>query len=104
MNEVIYAAAPDRSRWRDRDWAGEVTAAGLFGDVEHAVFDHVHEFPREALDAHLWSYATIASLPEEERLRVFDAVAELLDGDPSLRRGDALALPFAIPAYRARRL
>ena len=36
---------------------------------------------------------------------VFQAeVAELLDGDSSLRRGDALALPFAVPAYRARRL
>jgi SAM-dependent methyltransferase len=104
MNDAIYAAAPDRSRWRDRDWAGEVTAAGLFGNVEHAVFEHVHEFPRDALDAHLWSYATIASLPEEERLRVFDEVAELLDGDPRLRRDDALALPFAVPSYRARRL
>ena len=57
MNEAISSRSPDRTRWRDRDWAGEVTAAGLFGNVEHTVFRHLHELPREALDAHLWSYA-----------------------------------------------
>jgi len=101
MNEAIYPAAPDRTRWRDRDWEEEVTRAGLFRDVEHRVFRHVHELPREALDAHLWSYATVASLPEEERRRVFADVAEVLDSDPAVSDGERLRLPFAVPAYRA---
>jgi SAM-dependent methyltransferase len=104
MNDAIYSAAPDRSRWRDRDWASEVTAAGLFADVEHAVFEHVHELPREALDAHLWSYATIASLPDREREQVFADVAEILDADPEVSDGERLRLPFAVPAFRATRL
>jgi SAM-dependent methyltransferase len=104
MNEAIYAAAPDRTRWRDRDWAGEVTAGALFADVEHAIFEHVHELPREALDAHLWSYATIASLPEPERAKVFADVAEILDTDPEVSDGARLRLPFAVTAYRATRI
>jgi len=104
MNEAIYSRAPDLTRWRGRDWESEVTSAGLFGDVEHALFEHVHELPREALDAHLWSYATVASLPEPERADVFSDIAEILDSDPDVSRDGRLLLPFAVPAYRARRL
>jgi len=103
MNEAIQSRAPDRTGWRGRDWAGEVTAAGLFEDVEHAVFAHVHELPRKALDAHLWSYATIASLPEPQRTDVFADVAEILDSDPEVSSDGRLRLPFAVPAYRATR-
>lgn len=103
MNEAIYTAAPDRTRWRDRDWASEVTDTGRFTDVEHTVFEHVHELPREALDAHLWSYATIASLADGDRKHVFAAVAEVLDADPEVSDGERLRLPFAVPAYRATR-
>jgi len=101
MNDAIYAAAPDRSRWRDRDWAAEVTAAGLFEDVEYAIFEHVHELPRASLDAHLWSYATIASLPDPVREPVFADVAKILDSDPEVSSGGRLRLPFAVPAFRA---
>jgi hypothetical protein len=81
-----------------------VTAAGLFGDVEHAVFPHLHELPREALDAHLWSYATIASLAEPEREKVFADVAEILDADSEVSADGRLRLPFAVRAYRATRV
>lgn len=104
MNKAIYSAARDRTRWRDRDWAAEVSAGGLFGDVEHEVFEHVHELPREALGAHLWSYATIASLPDEPRERIFAAVADVLDSDPEVSDGERLRLPFAVTAYRATKL
>jgi len=104
MNEAIYSRAPDRTRWRERGWEAEVAVAGgLFTDVEHAIFEHVHELPRSALDAHLWSYATIASLPDADRERVFADVAELLDADPNVSDGETLRLPFAVHAYRATR-
>lgn len=102
MNEAIYAAAPDRTRWRGRDWEAEVTAGGLFADVESRAFEHVHELPRPALDPHLWSYATIASLPEDARRRVFAEVAEILDADPELSDGETLRLPFRVESFRAR--
>ena len=51
MGETVYAAQARRPgpRWRSRDWAAELTESGLFRDVEHALFEHVHELPREAL-------------------------------------------------------
>jgi len=104
MQELIYGARTEGTGWRSSDWPAKVTRGGLFADVEHELFPHVHELPREALDDHLLSYATLASLPEEERRPVFDAVAELVDGDPSLRRGDRIALPFVVTGYRAVRV
>jgi SAM-dependent methyltransferase len=104
MNDAIYSQAPDSTRWRGRDWEAEVTSGGMFGDVEQATFEHVHELPREALDAHLWSYATVASLPEPQRAEVFADVAEILDSDPEVSNGGRLRLPFAVPAFRATRV
>jgi SAM-dependent methyltransferase len=105
MSEVIYSSRPSRqtSGWRRRDWAGEVARTGLFGEVEHVLFEHIHELPREALEDHLLSYAGLAALAEDERRQEFSAVAEILDGDPSLRDGDRLRLPFVVDAYRATR-
>jgi SAM-dependent methyltransferase len=90
-------------RWRSRDWAADITASGLFQDVEHAVFEHVHELPREALDDHLMSYAGVAALPESERRRIFAEVADILDSDRSVSDGGTLRLPFVVSAYRATR-
>jgi len=103
MSDVIYASRPSRQTWgwQREDWPSAVTRAHLFRDVEHALFDHVLVLPRDALDDHLLSYSGIAALPEEERQRVFDEVAAILDADPSLRDGDCLRLPFVVDAYRA---
>jgi SAM-dependent methyltransferase len=103
MSEVIYASRPSRqtSGWQRRDWRRAVTDSGLFGEVEQKLFEHVHEFPRDALEDHLLSYSGLAALPEDERRREFAAVAEVLDADPSLRDGDRLRLPFVVDAYRA---
>jgi SAM-dependent methyltransferase len=106
MGEAVYAAqARTRMpRWRDRDWPGELTSSGLFRDVEHALFEHVHELPLAALDDHLLSYSGVAVLPEDERRRVGREVAQILGSDPSVRDGDTLRLPFVVVAYRARRV
>jgi SAM-dependent methyltransferase len=106
MSGAVYA--PQKRlrtpRWRNRDWPAELTASGLFGDVEHGLFEHVHELPREALADHLMSYSGVAALPDEERRRVFAGVAELLDSDPSVSVGGTLRLPFVVAAYRATRV
>jgi len=106
MGEAVYAAqARTRGpRWQSRDWTGELTASGLFADVEHALFEHVHELPRLALDDHLLSYSGVAALPESARGRVGREVAQILDSDPSVHDGDTLRLPFVVAAYRARRV
>ena len=103
MSEAIYATRPSQqaSGWRRRDWPPAVTEAGLFRDVEHAVFEHIHELPRKALEDHLLSYSGLAALRDEERRRVFAQVAEILDADPWVSDGDRLRLPFVVDAYRA---
>jgi SAM-dependent methyltransferase len=105
MGKAVYAAqARTRSpRWRSRDWAAELTATGLFRDVERASFEHVLELPREALRDHLMSYSGVALLPDDERRRVFAEVARLLDSDDSVSRDGLLRLPFVVTAYRAER-
>lgn len=106
MSEVIYESRPSRQTagWRRRDWAAAVVAGGLFHEAEHAVFPHVHELPRDALDDHLRSYSGLASLEEMKRAHVFERVAAILDADPSLRNGNRLRLPFVVDAYRATRV
>jgi SAM-dependent methyltransferase len=105
MSEAVYAAQARRRgpRWRSRDWAAELTASGLFEDVEQARFEHLHELPREALRDHLMSYSGVAGLPEDERKPVFSKVAALLDSDASVSGEGRLRLPFVVSAYRATR-
>ena len=105
MSEVIYASRPSRQTWgwQREDWAAAVSAAGLFRGVEHVLFEHTHELPREALEDHLLSYSGLAALPEAEHRRVLADVAKILDGDPTLHDGDRLRLPFVVDAYRATR-
>jgi SAM-dependent methyltransferase len=105
MGEAVYAAQSRTRgpRWRSRDWAAELTASGLFRDVEQALFEHVHELPREALRDHLLSYSGVAALPEDERMRVLAVVAALLDSDESVSAAGRLRLPFVVTAYRATR-
>ncbi len=105
MGEAVYAAqARTRGpRWRSRDWPAELRASGLFRDLEHELFEHVHELPREALRDHLLSYSGVAALPEDERRRVLSGVAAALDADESVSSEGRLRLPFVVTAYRATR-
>ena len=103
MGEAISAAQARRLRWRSRDWPAELIASGLFGDVEHARFEHVLELPREALRDHLMSYSVVAALDEGRRRRVIREVAGILDADESVSGGGRLRLPFVVTAYRAAR-
>ena len=105
MSEAVYAAQlrTRGPRWRSRDWPVELTASGLFRDVEHELFEHVHELPREALRDHLVSYSGVAALAEDERRRVLSSVAAALDADESVSSTNRLRLPFVVTAYRATR-
>jgi SAM-dependent methyltransferase len=105
MGEAVYEAqARTRGpRWRNRDWAADIVADGLFQDVEHTLLELVHELPREALDDHLMSYSGVAALSEDERRRVSAEVASILDSDPAVSDGGTLRLPFLVSAYRATR-
>jgi SAM-dependent methyltransferase len=97
MSRLIGAARPLGASWRSRDWPALVTASGLFRDVEHAEFPFVLELPRDALEDHLLSYASIAALPEAAREQLIADIDELLPAG-------SLRLPFVVDAYRATRV
>src|SRR3954465_9706073 len=61
VGEAVYAAQARTPgpRWRSRDWPAQLTATGLFRDVEQALFEHVHELPRGSLRDHLLSYSGV---------------------------------------------
>jgi len=105
MGAAVYEAQSRTRgpRWRSRDWPAELTAGGLFRDVEQELFEHVHELPREALRDHLLSYSGVAALPEDERRRVLSGVAAALESDESVSGEGVLRLPFVVTAYRATR-
>jgi SAM-dependent methyltransferase len=105
MGETVHAAQRRTRgpRWRSRDWTADLTATALFRDVERALFEHVHELPRDALRDHLMSYSGVAAMPEDERRHVFAQVARLLDADESVSSNGRLRLPFVVTAYRAGR-
>jgi SAM-dependent methyltransferase len=105
MSETVYAAQARlrTPRWRSRDWSTDLAVSGLFHEVEHELFEHVLELPRDALEDHLMSYSGVAALEDGERRRVLAEVGDLLDADPSLSDGATLRLPFVVAAYRATR-
>jgi SAM-dependent methyltransferase len=103
MGHAIYAARRPELSWWTKDWPTAVESDGLFRDVGRALFEHVHELQRQALEDHLLSYSALASLPDAQRRRVFARVGRILDADPSLRAGDGLRLPFVVDAYGATR-
>jgi hypothetical protein len=96
---------PIGQSWRRHDWAELVIGTGgRFRNVEHARFPFVLDLPRARLDDHLLSYSGLASLPDEDRGRLFTEVAAILDSDSSIRHGERLELPFVVDAYRAVRI
>ncbi|HKI93139.1 MAG TPA: class I SAM-dependent methyltransferase [Gaiellaceae bacterium] len=97
---ALEAARRGPASWPTRPWADLVIAGGLFGSVERGRFPHVLDLPREALGDHLRSYATLAGLAEAELAELAGRVAAIVEEEPSLRRGDRLALPFVVDGYR----
>lgn len=106
MSEAIYGAQgrAGGGHWLSRDWAGELTATGLFRDVEQATLEHVLELPRDALRDHLMSYSGVAALPQDVRDEVFSRVGEVLDSDREIASGETLRLAFVVHAFRATRI
>jgi SAM-dependent methyltransferase len=104
LDAAIAAARGGRPAWSTLPWPELVSAEGLFGSVERGRFEHVHELPGDALGDLLRSYATIAGLPEQERRELRDHAARIVAEEPRLRRGDRLAFPFVVDAFRAVRI
>jgi SAM-dependent methyltransferase len=98
---VFEEARRGRAHGFDRPWEELVTRSGRFERIEHARFPHVLELPRDALDDHLVSYASLAELPAEEQRTLRERFARVVDAEPLLCREGRLSFPFVVDAYRA---
>lgn len=84
----------------DRGAAEPIERSGLFGEIEHATFEHVQVVDREALRGLVLSRSYCAVLPEEERVPILAHVDALFDAHAS---GGVLRLPYVTECFRAAR-
>ena len=82
----------------DRDAIDPIDASGLFGPVEHVLFDHVQEIDRNALRELVLSRSYCAVLSEAERMPVFAQIDALFDTHAHY---GVLALPYVTECFRA---
>lgn len=80
--------------------AAPITASGLFGPVERAIFRHVHEVDREMLQELVRSRSYCAVLSEEERAPVLQDVDDLF---MEHARDGILGLPYLTECFGAAR-
>lgn len=85
----------------DRGAAGPIEQSGLFGEVEHATFEHTQAVDREGLRALVVSRSYCAVLPEEERSPILGRVDALFDTHAS---DGMLILPYVVECFRATRV
>lgn len=82
----------------DRGAVEPIERSGLYGEVEHATFEHTQEVDREALRALVLSRSFCAVLPDEERAPILGRVDALFDARAA---GGVLTLPYLVECFRA---
>jgi ubiquinone/menaquinone biosynthesis C-methylase UbiE len=75
-----------------------IERSGLYGPVERAVFDHVQEIDRGALQELVISRSYCAILPPEERAPILEKVDAIFD---ERSRDGILRLPYVTECFRA---
>ncbi len=85
----------------DRGAVEPIERSGLYGEVEHATFEHTQAVDREGLRALVLSRSYCAVLPEEERAPILGRVDALFDEHA---RDGMLTLPYVVECFRAARL
>lgn len=74
---------------------------GLFADTEHRVFPYEQTLTEETLVGLIASRSYIAILPEDKRLKIFDAVRVLCRTHPDVRGKETFELPYRTHAFRS---
>jgi SAM-dependent methyltransferase len=84
-------------------WQDAITATGLYGPVEAAVFHHEQQLTRDAVLQLITSRSSLAVLAPPQREALLSEVAEVLDTHPDARGRDELTIPYDVHCYRWRR-
>jgi SAM-dependent methyltransferase len=75
-------------------WPDELAETGLFADGGQATFPNVVRGGVDVLRARVASVSYISALPDDERARFLDAVADLVAADPLTRGRDEFEMPY----------
>jgi SAM-dependent methyltransferase len=83
--------------------ARDVDLADYFGTRQLAEFAHAHAHDRASVLERVASMSFVAVLPEDERERVFEQVAALIDSHPETAGRETFELPYLAEAWWAER-
>jgi len=84
----------------DRGAVEPIERSGLFGPVEHAVFEHAQEVDRRTMRELVLSRSYCAILPEVERDPILERVERIFD---ERARDGVLSIPYRTECFRAER-
>ena len=100
FSRATRGAGDTASQGTDRE-SEALAASPHFTRMEVRIFPHIEMFDRERLVAFARSTSGVASLPEDERAEVLEAVRRLPDEHPDLVGHDRFELPYRTDAVRA---
>ena len=84
----------------DRGAVEPIERSGLFGPVEHAVFEHAQEVDRRTMRELVLSRSYCAIMPEVERDPILERVERIFD---ERARDGVLSIPYRTECFRAER-
>lgn len=99
VDELVSISGPDNAE----AVISNLTSRPFFEPFEAKSFRTVQIVDRDALVAHVRSRSHVATLDEDERLRVVEAVRDLGESHPSLAGKTRFEFPYVTRAFRARR-
>jgi ubiquinone/menaquinone biosynthesis C-methylase UbiE len=100
-SETAMAATLGGADGMPDEFRAKLEGKGLFGSMEHRVFDLEQELDEDSLVALVLTRSYIAIQPEEEKERLLAGVRALCREHPDLRDGESFALPYKTHVFRA---
>jgi SAM-dependent methyltransferase len=94
MQEVVHSYAGVTPRHDTSSWREELSATGLFTDLEERSVRHVVEGDLQALLSRISSVSYISALDDAERSHVLTRVGEIIARDPRTRERTLLQMPY----------
>jgi MOSC domain-containing protein YiiM/SAM-dependent methyltransferase len=102
LNEIIDGAASGQPRYRGDAWRAMFEVTALFEPLQSASFAHVQRGDVETMVDRVASISYVASLPDERRASVLEAVRELLATDPDTAGAEVIELPYRADVFWTR--
>jgi SAM-dependent methyltransferase len=99
-SETAMAATLGGADGMPDDFRAKLEGGGLFGSMEHKVFDLEQELDEEGLVALVATRSYIAILPTEEKDRLMADVRVLCRDHPALQ-GESFAMPYKTHVFKA---